>query len=112
MTSTKFEETIKYFEDEKHAEISTDGKWIWQFSGIWHSLNKGKFSKKQLTSVQRLLLFHDFPPKFPNDWPSRVRQLYVVKYSLVIPIPNLTESDTDTDTESDRKKGELYKKFK
>ena len=99
MSPGKFRRILKRFEAIGKLQISKDGNHIWWKSAIFHSLFKGKFNKNQLKSVQNLLKKWQVSDKFCStsgqSWLESVAQLYAVKYSLVIPIPALTESELE-----------------
>jgi len=110
--AAKLDRILNRFEEIGKLEISDKRTHVWWKSGIWYSLNKGKFSPKQIKHVGKLLKKWDFCSCFDRKltkscakhgekWIERVAQLYVSKYSLVIPIPAITETETESESYSD-----------
>lgn len=109
MSRGKYNRVLDYFEQCGKLIFGEKRVKFWWKSGIFHSLNRGKFSENQLKSVQNLIVKHQKSGVFGQNFAELVSQLYENKYSLSIPIPKdleqfsglQSESESDTESETD-----------
>jgi hypothetical protein len=103
MKPFRWRAAIDYFESINKLIIGKNRGHIWWVSGIYHSLYKGKYSPTQLQSVQKRLKAWSNCSVFGSNFAQTVAQVYVRKYSLVIPYPKpiRIESESESESESD-----------
>ena len=96
-------DTLSQLQNKKKIKVFPTK--IWLKAAIWHNLNKGRYSIKQLKAITN---------RIPRDCAKEVIEYYKQKYNLTIPIPypmhthtngysplcTETESETESETET------------
>jgi len=105
-------DTLSQLQNKKKIKVFPTK--IWLKAAIWHNLNKGRYSIKQLKAITN---------RIPRDCAKEVIEYYKQKYNLTIPIPYpmhthtngysplCTESESETESETETETGNNIVQF-
>lgn len=116
ISKRKLKSITAYFESIGKLIQRKDGLYIWWMSKIFHSLNKGRFSRDQLKNVQKTVKKWQNSGVFPENFAETVQNHYRTKYDIDLQVfvfqqpeggrvcsESDTETESDTESETERK---------